>query len=346
MKSIFRYFVIAAIFSGFAACTDPVDEQDTVQILLEADKDALVADGVDKVTFTVTADGKDVTFRSKITVDGVAISGNAFSTGTPGRYAFKAVCDGSESNTVVIEAEPVKEIVSQFVKNVAVFEFTGAWCTFCPSGYSNMNFIISRNDAYKETVHIMAFHSASGGKDELGIPETDKIMSDLKVGDGFPSFITELRTSGGLTDGNSFKASLIEAFEENPSHCAVAVSSQAADGKVKVTAKVHSEQSAPYRIALFVVEDNVKYYQKDGSLTHNEYNHRHVVRKVVSASYMGDRLGDIKAGEEGSKDYKFAVDPAWNLDNTYIYALAIDHREAVNNMCICPVNGNTDYNRI
>ena len=139
---------------------------------------------------------------------------------------------------------------------------------------------------------------------------------------------------------------MIEAFEENPSHCAVAVSSQVADGKVKVTAKVHSEQSAPYRIALFVFEDNVKYYQKDGSLTHNEYNHRHVVRKVVSASYMGDRLGDIKAGEEGSKDYEFAVDPAWNLDNTYIYALAIDHREAVNNMCICPVNGNTDYNRI
>ena len=122
MKNIFRYFVIAVIFSGFAACTDPVDEPDTVQILLEADKDALVADGADKVTFTVTADGKDVTFRSKITVDGVAISGNAFSTGTPGRYAFKAVCDGSESNTVVIEAEPVKEIVSQFVKNVAVFD--------------------------------------------------------------------------------------------------------------------------------------------------------------------------------------------------------------------------------
>ena len=47
MKNIFRYFVIAAIFSGFAACTDPVDEPDTVQILLEADKDALVADGAD-----------------------------------------------------------------------------------------------------------------------------------------------------------------------------------------------------------------------------------------------------------------------------------------------------------
>lgn len=346
MKNIFRYFVIAAVFSGFAACTDPVDEPDTVQILLEADKDALVADGADKVTFTVTADGKDVTFRSKITVDGVAISGNAFSTGTPGRYAFMAVCDGSESNTVVIEAEPVKEIVSQFVKNVAVFEFTGAWCTFCPSGYSNMNFIISRNDAYKETVHIMAFHSASGGKDELGIPETDKIMSDLKVGDDFPSFITELRTSGGLTDGNSFKASLTEAFEDNPAHCAVALASEMTDGKMKVTARLHSELSSSYRIAVFVVEDNVKYYQKDGSMTYDEYNHRHVVRKVVSSSYMGDRLGDVPAEEVVSKDYEFEADASWTADNTFIYALAIDYKGYVNNMCICPVNGNVDFNRI
>jgi hypothetical protein len=257
---------------------------------------------------------------------------------------FKAVYEGVESDAFVVEAlEPVA-IDSKFVKHVAVWEFTGAWCTFCPSGYSNMNFVISRNADYKSTVHIMAFHSGLSGEDALAVPETDRIMSDKKVGDGFPSFLTDLRISGGLSDGNAFKASLEETFRDYPAHCGVAVSSEVNGTTVKVKATVASELTSSYRLALFVVEDNVKYYQKDGSLTHKEFNHRHVVRKVVSETYVGDRVGDVKAGEEASKEYVFDVDAAWNLDNTYIYALAVDYQGFVNNMNRCGINGRSDYN--
>ena len=345
MKNVLRYLA-AAMFAAFAACSDPVDQPVEMEPVLSADKTLVYADGLDKARFTVTYDEEDVTARSKILVDGVTMKGNLFSASAPGKYVFKAVYNGRESNAVTVEAKPVESMESRFVKNVAVFEFTGAWCTFCPSGYSNMNFVISRNDEYKETVHIMAFHSGQSGTDALAIPETDRIMSDLGVGDGFPSFITELRTSGGLSDGNAFKASLTEAFEDNPAHCAVALASEINDGKVKVTARLHSELSSSYRIAVFVVEDNVKYYQKDGSMTYDEYNHRHVVRKVVSSSYMGDRLGDVPAVEVVSKDYEFEADASWKTDNTFIYALAIDYKGYVNNMCICPVNGNVDFNRI
>ena len=322
-------------------------ETDSVRPVLKADKLSIFANGADVITFTVELDGLDVTSKAQIKVDGLAMSGNIFKTSAPGRYAFKAVVDGLESDAVVVEAVTLQISESQFVKHVAVWEFTGAWCTFCPSGYSNMNFIISTNTLYKEQVHIMAFHSGSSGVDELGLEETDKIMSDMNVGYGFPSFLTELRTSGGLSEnGGPFTASLVEAFDENPAHCGVAVESELASGKVKATVKVHSELTSTYRMALFVVEDNVKYYQKDGSLTHEQYNHRHVVRKVISASYMGDRLGDIKEGEEGTKTYEFDMDSAWNPDKTYIYALAINFNGHVNNMQICKVGETADYNRI
>lgn len=347
MGNFLKYFVIAATAAvPLFSCQDPVEQVVEAEPVLEADKTSFMADGIDEVTFTVTLDGDDVTSRSQISVDDVVFRGNVFSTSDPGTYAVKAVCDGRESNTVVLEAIEVETVESQFVKNVAVFEFTGAWCTFCPSGYSNMNFVISRSDAYKETVHIMAFHSAGEGVDELAIEETDKIMADMKIGTGFPSFLIDLRTGGGLSDGNAFRSSLVEAFEQYPSHCGVALDSHIADGKIKVKAKLHSEKTSSYRIAVFVVEDNVKYYQKDGSLTHDSYNHRHVVRRIVSSSYKGDRLGDVKAGEEVSKEYETNVDPAWNADNVYIYALAIDDKGFVNNLCICPLNGNKDYNRI
>jgi hypothetical protein len=55
-------------------------------------------------------------------------------------------------------------------------------------------------------------------------------------------------------------------------------------------------------------------------------------------------VGDVKAGEEASKEYVFDVDAAWNLDNTYIYALAVDYQGFVNNMNRCGINGRSDYN--
>jgi hypothetical protein len=141
-----------------------------------------------------------------------------------------------------------------------------------------------------------------------------------------------------------FKNSLIDAFEEYPSHCGVALSTEVDGNKINVTAKLHSEMSSAYRFSVFVVEDRVKYYQKDGSLTHQEYNHRHVVRKVVSASYKGDRLGDVAAGSEVSKEYSIDIDSKWNLEETYIYVLAINAEGHVNNMNSCKVGQTVDYN--
>jgi hypothetical protein len=60
---------------------------------------------------------------------------------------------------------------------------------------------------------------------------------------------------------------------------------------------------------------------------------------------MGDRIGDIKAGAEASKDYVFDFNQDWNEANTYVYALAIDSEGFVNNMNICSIKGNSDYNR-
>lgn len=246
-------------------------------------------------------------------------------------YAVKGEEDGTDQ--------------AAFRKHVAVWEFTGAWCTNCPSGYSNMNFVISRNDAYKENVHLMAFHSDYSGKDILALPDnlTDRIMMDYDISEGFPSFLTELRTSGGLVDATAFRSSLEQAFNEYPAHCGVAVSSELTDSKINVTAKVASGLSSTYRIAVFVVEDRVKYYQKDGTLTHDEYNHRHVVRKVVSSTYMGDALREIAAGSEASRTYEIDVDSSWNLDETYIYALAINADGHINNMNFCKAGENADY---
>ena len=64
----------------------------------------------------------------------------------------------------------------------------------------------------------------------------------------------------------------------------------------------------------------------------------------TTSSYRGDRIGQVAAEAELSKEYVFDVDSAWNLDNTYIYILAIDPDGVVNNMNYCLLSGGeSDY---
>lgn len=244
-----------------------------------------------------------------------------------------------------VEYEP--EVPSkEFKKYVCAMDFTGAWCTFCPSGYSTMNAAITRNEFYKERVHVMAFHSSSGGEDKLAVTETEQIVSDFGLS-GYPSFITDFQESGQL-DGSGFRQSLEKVFADNPAHCGVALKSEINGENAKVTVKLHSEKSAEYRIAVFVVEDNIKYYQKDGSTVHDSYNHRHVVRQVISKTYKGDRMDGasavIEKGQEKTKIYEFKVNSDWKKENCYIYALALNSKGVSNNMNVCKLDsGESDY---
>ena len=244
---------------------------------------------------------------------------------------------------------PSPDFESQFQKHIALWEFTGAWCANCPAGYTNMNFILSTNPDFTDYVHPMAFHSNTSDKDDLAIDATDKIMMDMNITSlGFPSYVVDMHYGGSLVEGVNLKEHLYEDVEDNPAYCGVAVSSSVADGKASVTVKVHSEIDAAWRCGVYVVEDKVKYYQKDGMKEHDNYTHRHVVREIVSATYRGDRIGNstVTAGTEVEKTYEIEIDEVWNLENTYIYVIAIDAEGKANNLNYCLLNGGvSDYKR-
>lgn len=345
MERILRIFMLAALPFMLFSCGTPAGGDDAVEVVLKMDKDQIAADGKDAVNFTVIRGSVDCTAEAQIIVNGKVIVGNKYTTSVPGTYLCSAVVDGIRSEEVSFEAMNMTVENSRFEKHVALWEFTGAWCTMCPSGYSTMNFILSRNETYSNTVHMMAFHSDSSGEDPMAIPQTDEIQSHFGIEAlGFPSFMMDMYESGGLSDATEFRNALDDVFAGNTPHCGVAVSSAIAGGTAKVTVKVLSELAMTYRVAVFVVEDHVKGPQKDGMLSHAEYDHRHVVRRVVSSSFLGDRLATVAADEEVSKEYDIELDPEWNLDNTYVYALAVNSREFVNNMNCCLLDGgDSDY---
>ena len=353
MKKIRNILFFMAALPALFACSGTVDA-DSLPIL-SADKTTLDLSLGDKAVMTVMYNGQDVTAESEIffVQDDRVLTGNVFVPEVEGEYLFLAKYAGLESPSIKITVTGALAVVTEkFDRHVCIVEFTGAWCINCPEGYSKMMGILSKPTLakYKENIHICAFHSNLEGTDSLAVAQTQDLFK-LFNGLAYPSFTTDLRDSGVLTSEgiSSFQPSIMTSFNEYPAHCGVAVSSVLSEdaASAKVTVRLESERTEAYRVVVLVVQNNIKGYQKtpeypDGLDT---YNHAHVVRKVVTSykgTFTGEKMtedGIIAAGKEASKEWTVDVDRKWVLENTEIYALALDAEGHVNNMNVCSIMG-------
>lgn len=346
LKNTFAALSAAVLLS----CSGNVDDT-SLPVLKAGDVEIDLASET-RTEFTVTYNGADVTGESVISSPTAEVNGNVFMPQQEGTYTFVAEYSGRLSNEVtvnVIDSAP-EYVESKYDRHMCVIEFTGAWCINCPEGYDKMMGVLSKPSMakYKENIHICAFHSDLEGKDTLAIPATQdvfRLFADL----AYPSFSTDLREAGILTsEGISiFQPSIIASFNDYPAHCGVAVSSSLDAGKAEITVKVASELTSEYRVVVLVVQNRIKGLQKTPMFPEGQpdYNHSHVVRKVVtsySGRFTGEKLTDdgrISAGDEASRKWTIDVDSKWVLENTEIYALVLDKDGYVNNMNVCHIDG-------
>ena len=226
-----------------------------------------------------------------------------------------------------------------FNRHVAVFEFTGAWCAMCPSGYIFLKYLIE--DYYNPSkVHILAFHDSTGGADPMGIQLTNILVTKFGIG-GFPGFVVDMREgTSTLTDIQPMIDNSLNSF---PATCGVKVTSICSNGSGKADIELYAAKSDTFRVALYLIEDKIVAQQNKGGEYVDNYTHNHVVRTLISTMYEGDRVGEIKAGEKGSKSYNFTLNSAWNAENCTLCALVFDGSGTVINSALCPINGETNY---
>lgn len=236
---------------------------------------------------------------------------------------------------------PVKP-ASDFQRQILAMEFTGTWCSWCPKGLQNITKAIEKS-AHPERVHLLALHSDSSGDDPMAHELATTIGTDFDLS-GYPFYVLDLRSDyTGVTSDTgyiSLRDQLNEIFEV-PTPCGVAVESSCNGTSGEVTVKVKAAEGDTYRVAVYVVENNLVYPQVNGSATISEYNHNHVLRQLLSSSYKGDRL-EVAADEEKQKSYSFTLTEEV-ADECMIYAVVMDSTGVVSNMNTCPLNGSSDY---
>ena len=84
-------------------------QQEEQPITLSASTNSIIANGIDKVIFTVMQENNNVTDKAEIYVNDNLISGNKFSTFTPGSYNAYAKKNGVVSNEISFTAEASSE---------------------------------------------------------------------------------------------------------------------------------------------------------------------------------------------------------------------------------------------
>ncbi|MGN1210641.1 MAG: Omp28-related outer membrane protein [Candidatus Cryptobacteroides sp.] len=320
---------LACVLAVLCSCNGTDDLVSTLD--LSADKtSALVGD---IVTFTVKNAGvQDVSGASAIKCEqtGKYLSGNVFEAESAGEWTFVAEYDGMKSNDVTVTVQ--NPVVSKFRKHVCLMEFTGQWCAMCPEGASTINFYATQ--IYPEVLHVLAFHN----DDDFSLPQEAEFSRKYPFG-GYPGYVTDMKYFGLVSSGTQFKTDLEKAFATTTLHCGVSLSSSLADGKATVNANVWSELPSSYRIAAYVVEDKIVAKQNVSGTYNDNYTHRHVVRKMLSASIDGDDLGRIEADAQKSKEYSIALDPSWNTANLEVCVLVIGEDGCVNNTACCHLDG-------
>lgn len=329
----------------WTACSGDSDESGQGSIILKVDKKTLKADGKDAVAFTVEREGTDITAGAVIRclTDERTITGAVFSTTTSGKYVFEASYDGQVSEQAIVVAEEVKISASKFVRRICAMELTGTWCAMCPSGLTRLNYLISSD--YDGIVYLMGFHIDGTSPDPMAIEQSSVLSSKFAV-TGYPGCIVDMRDKMGLSENYSVMRGIFnESLDNYPAHCGVAIRSDwdEAASRAVVTVKVMSERTSEYRLILYVVEDRLKYQQNDGGV-YRDYTHNHVVRKLLSATVDGDKLGQIAVDKEETKDYAVTLEEGWDAENLSFYALVTDANGYINNLAVCKaVNGNADY---
>lgn len=357
--------VISFCFLMLSSCSGSSDEEDTVGtddgiLRIAADKTEMLADGVEKVTFTVKLGAKDVSDESTMNLIMVKESGeekldygvHVFSTQVAGSYTFKArYYEGGailSENEVTVVAKPITGGMSYYHKLLGM-QFTSVGCQACPMLSTTLKSIQTELPG---RLVVASFHMDFGNvADPMNIAATNNYRANI-LGNfsGLPRFFYNLRkgTQEMISAKSQIEEELQNELRSYPASCGVAIEStfDSSSRTVSLTAKLTSNVTNTYRCLIYLVEDGIRYFQMNGD---DNYVHNNVVRMVVSTSLNGDRFSsEAQAGHEITMKRSCQLAEGWNSGNMRVIVSMLTTLDGgktytCNNTNECKLGESVDY---
>lgn len=222
-------------------------------------------------------------------------------------------------------------------KNVLFEEFTGVHCSNCPNARRKIEGI---EKVYPGRVNIIAYHTQGSG---FTMPFEGVSQFDFRTEDAtnISNFLSRAGDLGGLPTGSVsrllFNGSYLngrdnwpimtdEVLKDEPK-INVSVTSEYNNSSNEVIIKVKlmylEEVSGKQAMTVAITESGMVDIQSDYNFIDTFYQHKHVLRDIVT-SYSGDPLLDDIVTKEPGRVYEKTmiakVAPDWKPENCHIVA--------------------------
>lgn len=201
-------------------------------------------------------------------------------------------------------------------------EFTGHTCIFCPAGTKE---ILRLDSIYGDQLIPVGIHA--GG---FAVPSPPPYTYDFRVdgghgetylttfnpGNAYPRGMVSRLTGRSVSSANW--AIRIDQIKNDAPDVKLSIKNYYSDSLKIIRMQIELEwlNSKPenYNLQVYLVEDNIIAWQKDGNKEIEDYNHRFVLRKVVNDTY-GKSLETAVIGDKQYIQYITSVKPEWKAQD-------------------------------
>ncbi len=201
------------------------------------------------------------------------------------------------------------------VNRALLMDYTATWCGPCGQyGGPAFDGALAQEGL---TLVAMKVYATSSTPASMGHPFYTAMTGAFNI-TGIPSFRVNNASVSTSTNGATSAAA---TFQNDTSKliAGVALSKVIEGDSIRVTTKTKffKAQNAglDYRIAIYVVEDNIISAQLVGSTTNPSYDHRNLLRASNASTYYGSPLNNSAAivlDQEFDKTFSIYLNPAWN----------------------------------
>lgn len=215
-------------------------------------------------------------------------------------------------------------------KNILIEEYTGVRCINCPDGHKKVDEIIAK---YGNRIIPVGVHFGPLAEPINSIDPDFRISNATELGNTFgmstlpAAVIDRTKDATGISYGyNRLKwLEVVDNEVLKTSLVNVSPTSTYSSGKFIVTTNVEFTQafSSATSVTLYIIENDIIATQKDGNIEIEDYEHKYVLRKVVTNT-LGTSLVKPSSGYEKGrsfvKQYGITADSKWNVNNCYVVA--------------------------
>lgn len=364
----FRWLLLSVV-ALLGACQGTPDEPNggdgtlSGEITLSVDKSIIHADGNDAATlrvYVLGSDGalKDVTAESDIYLDGEStpVASNVIVSSEDKQMTFYAAYGFEISNEVEVEAvsgiAPLpadqKPESTAFNHKVLLVQHTGTDCPNCPELMTLLK-LLSENEEYNSRYLHLASHS---------FRPTDPAYSSAAM--LLSNKHLDIRTYPALTFDLT-KAQIenieldiikrgVDRFYKERAVVGISASAVCKGDRVYTNIGVKVAEGDTYRIATYLLEDNIEGLQASATAQWQNIHHnclREMAGEVDAEKIYGTRQSEAQSGEVLNYISAMTVQSGWKVENCKVMVLVCASDEEGNwelvNCTLCPIGGSVAY---